>query len=290
MTFLKRNLILFFVLFSLGLDAHQDDARIIMRRPVTLFDGSELGKTKFLSDYAVRANFGGYFATDEFHSWRFGAGIDQSLLTFSKNALWRFSLNLDTIADSYNSIGFRIAQTQYEVFTALEFKLDESVAYLGFRHRCRHGADKTDSRIIMKTGPEIGFNGLNHMGPFDVLWSSSLLLYVYGQNDDLSHQHRMNLSASVQTELPLSNSLNLFAGAGMSALWVTKSDYRHYTVANPIEASELRLSPGASLGLTYKGNEGEIKTYVAYNSNLDAGFRSKAQQTHMVSINGEVWY
>jgi|GEM_PF-4582235 len=290
MTLFNRILILFCLISCSHAVAHQDDVRVLLRKPLVLFDGNEEGRTHFLSDYTVRANFGSYFATDEFHSWRFGLGFDKGVLSFSDRAVWRFGLNLDTIADSDNSIGFRIAQTHYEVFSAIEFKIDESVAYVGYRHRCRHAADGTDARIIMKSGPEIGYNSLYHLGAVDLLWANSAIVYVYGQNDDLTHQPRVNVSSSAQVEMPITREISLFAGVGMSAIWVTEGTSRHFDLLTPVEATEFRFSPGASLGVNLKGMLGDVKAYLAYNSNLDAGFRSRAQRTHMISINGEVWY
>jgi len=286
------NLVAIFVslLFSVHSFAHQDDARILLRKPLLLFDDGEAGKLVWLGDYAVLANFGSYFATDEFHSWRFGVGFDKGLIAFSNSAVWRFGLNLDTIADSENSIKFRIGQTHYEVFSAMEFKVDESVAYVGYRHRCRHAADKTDARIIMKTGPEIGFNGLHHAGRFDILWSASALYYLYGQNDDLGHQHRMNVSTSVQAELALGDGIDLFSSAGLSAFWITRGDSKYYDLFSPFLDTTFSFSPGASLGMNMRGKRGELKAYLAYSSVLDPGFRSHAKHTHMISLNGELWY
>jgi hypothetical protein len=290
MRFFKSLLFVFLALYPVIGVAYQDDARILLRRPVLLFDGNEKGKTLFLTDFAGRSNFGSFLGTDEYHSWLFGTGLDLALLSFSDGAIWRIGLNMDALADAGNEISFRMAQTHYEFTTAFEFKLDESVFYLGWRHRCRHGADNADTRIIMKTGPEIGFNGLNHLGPVDLIWSASLLTYVFGQNQDVSHQHRMNLSGSVQAEYEPWEGIGLFASAGLSALWVTKGEAKDFNLFTTPKDSYFRFSPGASLGVSLKGKVAEFKTYLAYVSNLDTGFTQTAHKVNILSLNGEFWF
>lgn len=286
-----KPLLFALITFSgVGAIAQQDDARVLMRQPTFLFEGNEQGRTLFLSDFAARVSFGGFLSNADYHTWQFGSGVDTALISFSDAAIWRVTLNLDALADSNNSIGFRMAQTHYEFFSAFEFKVDESVWYAGWRHRCRHAADSTPSRIIMKSGPEFGFNGLHHLGPIDLIWHASVLPYVFGQNEDLSHQHRLNISTSLQAEYPILDGIRLFASGGLSTMWVTRSDAKDYNLFSSIDNSHFHFSPGATLGVSIKGKIGEFKTYMSYASNLDAGFDDKAKQIHIVSLNAGFWF
>src|SRR5688572_19945836 len=202
--------------FSFMSAANQDDVKVILRSPAFLFDGNEDGKIGFMTDYSTRANFGTFVYSDEYHAWKFGIGLDGAIFAIGKNVLWRAGANFDALADMQNkNFLFRLGQTHYEVFSAFEFRLDESVVYLGYRHRCRHGADTTYSRIVMKSGPEIGFNGLFHLGPVQIISSSGLLAYIVGQNEDLAHQPRINLSSTVQAEYQPWEKVSIFASVGL---------------------------------------------------------------------------
>jgi len=264
-----------FVVASFASFANQDDVRVQLRPPLILFKYSEADRIKFFSEAASRGNFGYFVHSDEFHAWQFGVGLDFVVVSLSDIALLRLGSNFDGIADTSNDIYFRMGQTHYEVFTALEYRVLDSVLYAGYRHRCRHGADGTLARILRRTGPEIGFNGILSLGPVDVQLATSVNAYLFAFNRPF--EPRLSTSSTMQAEISLWNNFALFVGAGLATTWFKEED------------ATVRLSPGASVGLATRTGACDLRTFVAYNRNLDTGFPNAEQQTHLVSANLEFW-
>lgn len=255
--------------------ANQDDVRVQLRPPLILFKYSEADQIKFFSEVASRGNFGYFVHSDEFHAWQFGVGLDFVVVSLSDVALLRLGSNFDGIADTSNDIYFRMGQTHYEVFTAVEYRVLDSVLYAGYRHRCRHAADGTLARILRRTGPEVGFNGKMTLGTVDLQLATSANLYLFALNRP--YEPILGTSSTLQAEMPLLSNIALFLGAGLATTWFKE------------EGTTVRLSPGGSVGLATRTNACDLRTFVAYNRNLDTGFPNAEQQTHLVSANLEFW-
>lgn len=274
----KHNIYLSFLVFafaSFASLANQDDVRVQLRPPLILFKYSEADQIKFFSEVASRGNFGYFVHSDEFHAWQFGVGLDFVVVSLSDIAILRLGSNFDGIADTSNDIYFRMGQTHYEVFTAVEYRVLDSVLYAGYRHRCRHSADGTLARILRRTGPEIGFNGRLSLGAVDLQLATSVNAYLFAFNRP--YEPIVGTSSTLQAEVSLWSNFALFVGAGLATTWFKEED------------TGVRFSPGGSFGLATRTNACDLRTFVAYNRNLDTGFPNAEQKTHLVSANLEFW-
>jgi len=291
--------ILFSPLFSL---AAQDDVQVSLRSPFSLFKGNEKDKIHLLSDFNFRGGFGVYLLGDNFHKWQFKSGGDVAILSVGSDIIWRLGINLEGIADGQNSIGFRLAQNQYEFFTALEILLGPGVIYGGYRHRCRHGADNTLTRIIMRSGTEIGYNAAVKTGKFDLIWNTAGQLIMAGQNADLKVHPRAYASSAFQLEYPILPFLRLFStiGMGVTLLSETSADDTSrcenifpgsgcggYTLLSRVDSLYTKFSPAAALGVIFAGSAGEWRIYSTYHGNVDSGFGIVTNETNAVSVIGE---
>jgi hypothetical protein len=296
-----RNYFLLFCLTS-SVYAAQDDVLGSLRSPYALFGGNEEEKTKFLSDFTFRGGFGTYMMGDGHHSWQFKSHGDIALISFGKTGLWRMGVGLDGIADSENSIGFRIAQNHYEYFTALEGIAGPGVAYGGYRHRCKHLADNTVGRIVMRSGPEFGYKSLFNLPFGDLIWESTVLLVLAGQNEDITFHPRAFFSNAIQLEYKVWPSMKLFSTVGFGVVVATQSkasdvgkceregspngcgSYSMFTGADHIYAA---FTPAGAFGLSFVGNYGEFRIYNGIHYNFDTGFTKATSKALLLSLMAE---
>lgn len=295
--FMKNLLLLLLTLLVCPAFAAQDDVPSYLRPPDFLFDGNLDGQTRFLSDYALKTGYGAYVIGDAWHTWQFGNGVDLALAALGKDVVWRTSFTMEAVADSQTEgFFFRLAQTHYDVSTALELRLDTDfwqafIFYVGYHHRCRHAADGTLARIVMKSGPEVGYSARMPLHPKLHLTSHSALnAFLFGQNEDLEHQPRLMLTTVWQLEWTPVEEMTLFTASGIGATWITSSDVVHYSLMTDIKENALLLSPMASAGVQLHGSKGDFNVYMTYHGNLDPGFGSKAHRIHVLALRGEFWF
>lgn len=307
---MKRFLLFALFFFSVQpLFAIQEDVNPVLRRPDFLFAGNSENKINFLSAKAFKGGFGAYLMGDKNHSWQYKSAGDFAVLSISKDMLWHVGFMIEGLADSGKDQkgGFRMRQSGYDIFTALEFRLRMTdVFYVGYHHRCRHGSDHTtdqeiylpglvesfDSRILMRSGPELGYNAAFQVGDFKFINNNIMNTYLWGQNIDISFQPRLALSSTVQVEYSHFHKITPFMSAGIGTSWVTASNdtsTKHYYLWSPILESRWRFSPAAALGFMVPGSVGDLRVFASYTSKLDTGFSKKTNAAHFVIFSVEFW-
>jgi hypothetical protein len=309
--FFMTRLFVFAILFCFfsPLLAIQEDVNPILRRPDFLFTGNVENETHFLSVKAAKGGFSGYLMGDRNHSWQFKSAGDVGVVSFGQDKLWRISIMLEGLADSGadQKAVFRMRQAGYDFLTALEFRLrKKDVFYFGYHHRCRHGsdhvtdqdiplpgsADSFDSRIVMRSGIETGYNAAFQVGNFKLINSSIINTYLWGQNIDITFQPRFALSSTLQAEYSYFSKITPFLSAGMGTSWVTASNdssTKHYFLWSPVQESRWRFSPAAALGFLVPGSVGDFRVFVSYTSKLDTGFGKTTINAHFIMLSAEFW-
>ncbi len=302
-------LLAFFFCSAQPLFAIQEDVNPILRHPDFLFSGNEEAKTNFLSAKAFKGGFGVYLKGDQDHVWQFKSAEDVGFFSFGKNMLWRTSFMVEGLADSGKDkkVEFRMRQTGYDLSTAFELLHNEDdVFYIGYHHRCRHGsdhvtdqnvltpdsADSYDSRVVMRSGLEIGYKAIFRIGAFNLISNSDLNTYLWGQNIDISFQPRLALSSVLQVEYARFKNVTPFFSAGLGTAWITSSNdksVKHYCLWSPVNESRWRFSPAAALGFSLPGSVGDFRVFASYTSKLDTGFGKTTKDAHFILFSAEFW-
>lgn len=301
------RLIVLLFLISGMLQAAQDDLYVILRSPYSLFDGNRPNQTGFLTDFTFRGGFGRYFVSPNKETWQFKSYGDMSVVSFGENGLWRVGIGLEGIADDDNNIGFRIAQSLYEFFTAVEWRLGPGVIYGGYRHRCKHGIDNTDTRIVMRSGPELGYNLLRDFGPFRLIWNNQLDVFITGQNKDTTSLARGFLGSAAQVEYAVpGNWIKLFASAGLGLMLLSDTKRQDtegfessgncvnkfgngcgaYSLSTPGRLY-VDWTPAGAFGVQFLGSVGDLRVYTSVHRNTDNGFTQEVRPNTVASLNFE---
>ncbi len=292
-----RNIIflLFGALFASFTFAAPEDIDVILREPNLLFRGSQVGKVDFLTAGALRAGFGGYLMGHSYQTWQFKSAADLVPIAFGEVALWRMGVGLQGLADTGNDIGFRLVQNHYEFYTAFEALFGPGVGYLGYRHRCRHGVDANNiSRVVMRSGPEIGYKWAFSGGPLNFTWNSWANYFITGQNQRKDapwiyegiFQQRMLFGSVLQAEWWLRPYIGLFATLGLGVLVATiGADTYHLTA--PYNQTQAKLSPAGALGVKMRGRAGDFVVFMNVQRNIDSGFSSQVAEVNALALTAE---
>lgn len=181
--------------------------------------------------------------------WEGTAKGDVTLLGAGERVALGGSLTQQTSADGGNDIHFRLTRLYYDADLGADWRLGEHHGVsLRYRHRCSHGADDVDGRILIRSGPALGWEGA-WGSVTQVRATATLETVLIGQNADLRFQPRGLLGGAVSVSRPVRGDLSLVGTAGLGALLVGSGTDDLWGMASPYEHLFVVPLPSGGVGV-----------------------------------------
>jgi hypothetical protein len=235
----------------------------------------------FLPHAQGQLRLGRYLFGDKNHGWRGGAEGDVVLLSFNKNLLWHWALNMETLADDANDIFFRLVQVYYQSKTGLSWHINNNnILNFSWQHRCSHGADNSvASRILIRSGLDTTYDLFYKLKNIDFNLRSQANIYIIGQNRDLKNQAHASLFVSSEIRLKLKKSFAVLFGAGVGAELFAESASDLYFLATP--AKNWYLDPLMSFRMGLHAEPSQVQSdYVLQLSQISDTGLNTAKTKH----------
>jgi len=250
--------------------ADQDDVPVSFGSADHLF--TEDTDTTWLTATETSVDLGFYALRDEHHSWHGRLKGDLAIAQFGRDTLWRMGLAMQTVADHRNEIAFRLTRLYYDTSLLLEHRLFSGVGYLGYRHRCSHGADAAvPGRILIRSGPELGYQHDMSWGALVLSARAFLHGTLIGQNSDPKFKPRLHW-AKVFRLAYRPASVTWFASLGYGTTLVSSGKGRTFGFGTPWRDMDFVVLPAAALGVIAHGRAADFTVMLHYQRIMDSGF------------------
>jgi hypothetical protein len=261
--------------------ASQDDILV----PVPVAEALLTPATGWLTASVGQADLAFYpIEGSGYHRWHGRLRADIAVAQPSVDSVVRLGLAVQTVADDRNDISFRLTRLYYDAFAAYEHRLGPGIGYIGYRHRCSHGADAAvEGRVLIRSGPELGYELSQAFEPFTLHAQASVHTSLIAQNPDLGALPRLLLGAAADLQWRTGWVSWVFGAGFGTALVSSASDYVA-SLGDPWRDVRVEPLPALAAGAILHGVKLDFRLLVHYQRILDSGIGPTASPTQLFSL------